>query len=624
MFAIFLRALSVSAAVLLGALLWAAPARGADPLEPEEAFVLHARALGADAVEVVFDVAEGYYLYGERFRFAAEPPGVGLGEVERPPGQRKADPFFGEVETYRGRLRMVLPVRAPPAGGRFTLAVTSQGCWDGGVCYPPMTRRVGIALAAMSSAVAATPSLLGQALADGEAALAAPRVPVSAVAPAAAGVSGARDGDESGRVAELLFGARDAWVLASFFGFGVLLAFTPCTFPMIPVLSGIIVGAGGGLPVARWRALALALAYVLGMASVYAVAGAVAGLTGTLLAAMLQNAWVLSVFALVFVVLALSMFGVFALQMPMALQSRLTEAANREKGGHLGGVAAMGALSALIVGPCVTAPLAGALLYIAGTGDAAFGGLALFALALGMGMPLVAVALAARSLLPRTGPWMEAVRRTVGVLLLATALWVASPVLPPLAVMLGWAALLLFSGVFLSALDPLPGNARGGRRFWKAAGVVLCLWGTAVLAGALAGSRDPLQPLAVFLARAHPAAAPVFERVDSLADLDARLARAGGRPALLDFYADWCVACKEMERDTFGDPAVAARMARMLLLRVDVTAYDEAQRGLLRRFGLVGPPGIVFFDAAGQARADLRVVGFMPAGAFAALLDRAL
>ncbi|MDR2261167.1 MAG: protein-disulfide reductase DsbD [Azoarcus sp.] len=626
MFAVFFRLLSVASVAMS---LLAAPARAADPLEAEKAFAMRARALGADVVEVVFDVAPGYYLYGERFRFAAEPPEVRLGEAERPPGKRKADPFFGEVETYRGRLRMVLPVRTAPEGGRFTLIVTSQGCWDGGVCYPPMTRRAGIELAAMSPGVA-VPSLLGRALGDEEGGMsAAPRAPAAVPGAAAppfprAPESGPEDGDESGRVAGLLFAARDAWVLASFFGFGLLLAFTPCTFPMIPVLSSIIVGARRASPVSRGRALALALAYVLGMASVYAIAGVVAGLTGTLLAAALQNAWVLSVFALVFVALALSMFGFFELQMPTALQSRLTDAANREKGGHLGGVAVMGALSALIVGPCVTAPLAGALLYIAGTGDAALGGLALFVLALGMGMPLVAVALAARSVLPRAGPWMGGVRKAAGVLLLATALWLVSPVLSPLLVMLGWAALLLFSGIFLSALDPLPRGARAWRRFWKAAGVALFLCGAAVLAGSLAGSRDPLQPLAVFRARADAPARPAFERVDSLAELDARLASASGRPVLLDFYADWCVACKEMERDTFSDPAVAARMAQMLLLRADVTTYGEAHRDLLRRFGLAGPPGIVFFDAVGQARADLRVVGFMPADAFAALLDRAL
>ncbi|MDR3213725.1 MAG: protein-disulfide reductase DsbD [Azoarcus sp.] len=593
---VFLRLPLVLAAFLLALL--ALPARAADPLDPEKAFAMHARALGPETVEVVFDVARGYYLYGERFRFEASPSGVALGAAQRPPGERHADPLFGEVEIYRGQLRILLPVTAPAEIKRFTLTVTSQGCWDGGVCYPPTPQHADIDLTASPGGDKTGLDRLFD------------------LTPADA----THGGDESGQIAGLLFTARNPLVLASFFGLGLLLAFTPCTFPMIPILSGIVVGAGR--PVSRGRALALSLAYVLGMALTYAVAGVAAGLTGTLLAAALQNVWVLSAFALLFVLLALSMFGFFPLQLPVALQSRLANTANQEKGGHLGGVAVMGVLSALIVGPCVTAPLAGALLYIAQTGDAVLGGFALFALALGMGTPLIAVALAARSVLPRVGPWMEGVKKAAGVLLLAVALWVASPVLPGLAVMLGWAALLLFSGVFLSALDPLPHEAHGWQRFWKATGVAIFVCGAAMLAGALAGSRDPLQPLAVFQARA-PLTAPAFERIASNAELDARLA-AASRPVMLDFYADWCVACKEMARDTFSDSDVAARMGRMLLLQVDVTAYDDAHKALLQRFGFVGPPGVVFFDAAGRQRDDLRVTGFMPATRFTALLDRAL
>ncbi|MDR0703083.1 MAG: protein-disulfide reductase DsbD [Azoarcus sp.] len=600
---VFSRPPLILAAFLLA--LSAMSARAAHPMEAEKAFAMRARAISPDAVEVVFDIAPDYYLYGERFRFEAEPPEVKPGKAELPPGARKTDPFFGEVETYRGQLRILLPLTLPEDAQRFTLIVTSQGCWDGGVCYPPTTQRAEINLTANQGTV-------GNRFA-GRLFEITPDLP-----PTVAPTPG--DGNESSRIAGLLFAASNPLVLASFFGLGLLLAFTPCTFPMIPILSGIIVGTDR--PVSRGRALALSLAYVLGMASTYAAVGAAAGLTGTLLAAVLQNIWALSAFALFFVLLALSMFGFFPLQLPTVLQSRLTDTANREKGGHLGGVAAMGVLSALIVGPCMTAPLAGALLYIAQTGDTALGGLALFALALGMGVPLVAVALTARSVLPKTGPWMEGVKKAAGVLLLAVALWVATPVLPALAVMLGWAALLLFSGVFLSALDPLPCTARNWQRFWKAMGVMLLIGGVAMLAGALAGSRDPLQPLAVFHARAL-SASPAFEKIGSVEELDARLA-AADRPAMLDFHADWCVACKEMERDTFSDPAVAARMGRMLLLRADVTAYSEAHKALLRRFGFVGPPGIVFFDAAGRPRDDLRVTGFMRAANFAALLDRAL
>jgi len=531
-------------------LLCALPAYGEEPLDAGKAFAMSAHAIDPATVEAVFEIAPGYYLYGERFKFAAAPPEVTLGEAERPPGDRHRDQFFGEVETYRGRLRIRLPVSAPEAVKRFTLAVTSQGCWDGGVCYPPTTQRAEIDLTTSANVGGADLLALALGQRHGASDAAMSRPPAEAV-----GEANPTSGDDSGRLARLLAQANAPLVLASFFGLGLLLAFTPCTFPMIPILSGIIIGTGQRA--SRGRASALSLAYVLGMATAYAAAGVAAGLTGTLLAAVLQNIWVLAAFALIFVALALSMFGLYELRLPAALETRLTAAANREKGGHLGGVAAMGVLSALIVGPCVTAPLAGALLYIAKTGDAILGGCALFALALGMGAPLVALALMARSVLPKAGPWMERVRKAAGALLLLAAAWVISPVLPGLS----------------SGTD----------------------------------------------AAAHPP----FERIGSVAELDAKLAADSGRAAMLDFYADWCATCKEMERDTFSDPAVAARMGRMLLLRADVTTYNDEHKALLRRFELVGPPGIVFFDASGRQIRGLRVVGFMPPKDFAALLDRA-
>ncbi|AWI79267.1 MAG: thiol:disulfide interchange protein [Betaproteobacteria bacterium HGW-Betaproteobacteria-13] len=592
--------------------LFSLPGQAADPIEPEKAFAMTARALDPQTVEVVFDVAPDYYLYGSKFRFDAEPASVVLGEPDRPPGKIKQDEFFGEVETYRGELRILLPVTAPADVKRFVLHVSSQGCWDGGICYPPTPQSADIDLT--TSAAPAGNSLLQRAL---------DQAPNAASTPAAtaSGAASAVSGDESGRIAGLLRNASIPLVLASFFGFGLLLAFTPCTFPMIPILSGIIVGHGHHI--SRGRAFMLSLAYVLGMAVTYAAAGVAAGLTGTLLSAALQNVWVLSSFALVFVALSLSMFGFYELQLPSSLQSKLADTASHNKGGHLGGVAVMGVLSALIVGPCVAAPLAGALLYIAQTGDAVLGGFALFVMALGMGMPLLAVGLAARSVLPRTGPWMEGIKKAFGVLLLAVAVWMLMPVLPALASMLAWAALLLFSGIFLHAIDPLPPGAKGWQRFWKGVGVMLLIGGAAMLVGAMAGSRDPLQPLAVLRAEAAATApAPAFEKVGSIAELDARLA-ATDRPVMLDFYADWCVSCKEMERFTFSDPQVAGRMSQMLLLKADVTDNNDEHKALLKRFGLFGPPGIIFFDPAGKERDGLRVVGFMPAQAFAEVLDRA-
>jgi thiol:disulfide interchange protein DsbD len=390
---------------------------------------------------------------------------------------------------------------------------------------------------------------------------------------------------------------------------------------MIPILSGII--AGQGHKISRGRAFALSLAYVLGMAVTYAAAGVAAGMTGTLLSAALQSPWVLGAFALVFVVLSFSMFGFYELQLPTSLQSKLSEESGHLQGGRGIGVFAMGALSALIVGPCVAAPLAGALLYIGQTGDAVLGGTALFVMALGMGVPLLIVGLSAGTLLPRAGAWMEAVKKGFGVLLLATAVWLVSPVIPAVVQMLAWAALLIIPAIFLHALDPLPPHAKGWQRFWKGIGIVMLLTGAALLIGALAGGRDPLQPLAGLRGQAVAAENKklAFEPVVSLADLEAKV-MAAGQPVMLDFYADWCVSCKEMERFTFSDPAVQAKLSGFKLLKADVTANNADDKALLARFGLFGPPGILFFDKTGKENKSVRVVGFMPAAEFIQTLNK--
>jgi thiol:disulfide interchange protein DsbD len=581
-------------------LLTASPA-WADPVEPERAYQFSARMLNAQTIEATYKIRKDYYLYDHKLQFSATPATITLGTAEHPPGVVHNDEFFGETTTHRGTISILIPVTASPDVKRFTLTAQSQGCWDGGICYPPLTHTAELVIAAPVAS-----GLLDR----------------TAAPTASDGDKASSSGDESGRIAGLLKGSGPLLVLASFFGFGLLLAFTPCTFPMIPILSGIIIGHGHHIT--RARSLVLSLAYVLGMASTYAIAGVAAGMSGTLLSAALQNVWVLGAFALLFVGLSLSMFGFYELQLPSALQSRLSSTSSHQRGGSLGGVVVMGVLSALIVGPCVAAPLAGALLYIAQTGDAAFGGLALFVMALGMGAPLIAVGVGTRSMLPKVGPWMEGVKKAFGVMLLAVAIWMLMPVVPALWSMLAWATLLLFSGVFLHALDPLPSHAKGWLRFWKGVGVVMLIGGAAMLIGALAGSRDPLQPLAILRGGSAAAVAPPsFEYVRTVAELDARV-KTAGRPVMLDFYADWCVSCKEMERFTFSDPEVAARMGRMLLLKADVTENNDADKALLKRFELFGPPGIIFFDAQGRERDGLRVVGFMGSDEFGAILDRAL
>jgi thiol:disulfide interchange protein DsbD len=564
-------------------------------LEPEKAFRFNARAAGSE-VEVSFAIADGYYMYRDKFRFSAEGnPAVRLGAPQFPAGARHKDEFFGEVETYRKQVRIRIPAEGE---GRFDLKVVSQGCADIGVCYVPMESQASLQLVAAPGGGA--PSLsLGPREIDSQ-----PRFSIFAT-----------DLDIA-----RLFEGNVALVLGGFLLFGLLLTFTPCVLPMIPILSAIIAGEGKELNKAR--GLALSLSYVLGMAVAYALAGVAAAYSGSLIAAALQNAWVLGAFALVFVALALSMFGFYELRLPGFLHHRLHSAHRRLQGGQLASVAAMGVLSAVIVSPCVAAPLAGALLYISQTRDVALGGAALFAMALGMGVPLVAVGVSEGALLPKAGAWMESVRRFFGVLLLAVAIWIISPVIPPMAQMLAWGALFIGSAMFLRAVDPLPVSASGWSRLWKAVGIIALVAGVAMLIGAFTGSRDPLRPLAE-LSRTTPAAAPVpWIRVASLGELETKL-KAPGKPVMLDFYADWCVSCKEMESFTFSDPKVRAELDRMLLLQVDVTANNENDKALLKRFSLFGPPGIVFFDADGREIKGLRVIGYQSAERFLKTLSLA-
>lgn len=589
--------------LLLALLFPSVSAWGDEPMPPEKAFAMTARALDAGTLEITFNIAKNYYLYGDKFAFSAEPE-IAFGEPRRAAGKMKDDPYFGRVEVLRGKLRILLPMILPEGVAEFQLTAASQGCWDGGICYPVTEQTADIALGAQGG------SLLERALSRGNTG--------SETADEAT-----FSDDEAGRIARFVAEEGLLIVLITVFGLGLSLAFTGCVYPMIPILSGIIVGQGHNI--SKWRAFMLSLAYVLGVAVIYAAAGVIAGLTGTLLSTVLQNVWVLSAFALVFVALALSMFGFYEIKVPAALLSRLNNTANRTKGGHLLGVALMGMASALIVSPCVAAPLAGILLYIAQTGDALLGGTALFVMALGLGTPLLVIAVFARSVLPSPGPWMKSVQYGVGVVLLGVALWIASPMLPALLTMLGWATLLIFSGVYMRALDALPPQTNNWHRFWKGVGLMLLIAGACVLVGAISGATDPLRPLERLTdpgqtaARAHHS----FEQIASSAELDALLA-ASDRPVMLDFYADWCTSCKEMERKTFSDPQVAEKMAQLRLLQADVTDNSTEHAALLKRFGLFGPPGILFFDRSGNEIKSLRVIGYMDRSKFLAVLDRAL
>ena len=587
---------------------FAASAPEADYLDPAQAFRGSVRVVGGGLIEARIEIAPGYHLY--RDRVSAEVDGAAgkgtLGAVVVPAGRVVYDTTFEKnVEVLEGSVAMQLPVAQ--AGGDFRVLVSYQGCADKGLCYPPQT---AVIAAGVQSGQVVNAVWRGE---DSAATAAAtPALPV-----AAAPVS------ESARVESALKSGSLPTIAGVFLVAGLLLAFTPCTLPMVPILSSIIVGQGA--PVSRLRGFTMALAYSLGMALVYTGFGVVAGLLGEGLAAALQNPWVLGAFALMLAALSLSMFGVYQLQMPGFIQTRLTETSGRMPGGKFIGVFVMGGLSALIVGPCVAAPLAGALVFISQTKNVVIGGLALFSLAMGMSVPLLLVGVSAGSLLPRAGGWMDGVKHFFGVLLLAVALWIVSPVLPGWAPLMIVGAGLLVGAAYLKLFDRLPERAPGRQRFGKGVALVLAVLGVAQVVGALSGGTNPLQPLR-HLARGGEGAvtttavnAADFKRVRTVDELNATL-KTAGRPVVLDFYADWCVSCKEMAHLTFSAPDVRARMGNALLLQVDVTANSADDKALLKRFGLFGPPGILFFDPKGLERADARVIGFEPPQRFAASL----
>jgi thiol:disulfide interchange protein DsbD len=558
-----------------------------DYLEPEAAFRFSSRMLDAKTIEVSYQIADGYYMYRERFAFRAE--GATLGEPVIPHGKVKFDETFQkDVETYRKMVVVTLPVEA---AGPFKLVATSQGCADKGLCYTPMESQASLSPNGGGGLLSAARGLTE-----------------SPAASSGSSTAAAAPDSEMGRIESSLQSGRLLAIMPLFLLLGLGLAFTPCVLPMVPILSFIIVGEGA--KATRLRGFTLSAAYSLGMAIVYTALGVTAGLLGEGLSAALQNPWVLSAFALLMAVLSLSMFGVYQLQMPAAVQTRLSQFSEKQTSGKLAGVFVMGALSALIVGPCVAAPLAGALLYISQTRDVVVGGSALFAMAVGMSIPLMVIGLSAGSLLPRAGAWMNAVKRFFGVLMLAVALWMVAPVLPDWLQMAGWAALGIAYGAWLIV-------PRGAKWGGKLAGLLFLLLGAVELAGLASGGRDPLAPLAHLNGDRH---ATRFVRVKSTADLDAALAQAAssGKPAMLDFYADWCVSCKEMEKLTFTDPRVRARFDSMVLLQADVTANNADDKALLKRFRLFGPPGIIFLGTDGAEAAGGRVIGYQDADRFLA------
>lgn len=563
-------------------------------LSPDVAFGLNVLQ-SSGQINADFTVAPGYYLYKERIKFELSP--AREHEIKLPNGDIKNDPNFGKMEVYHHDFTGHIIIKDAD-NTPITIKATYQGCSEKGLCYAPQHKTFTISPLASDSAGKSQPS-------------------------DSAASSTSISGSDS-QAANLLKSGKWWLIILGFFTAGLLLAFTPCVFPMIPILSSIIIGKNAH--VTRLHAFNLSLAYTLGMCLTYTLAGVAAGLSGQMLSAALQTPWALGFGATIFVLLALSMFGFYELKLPSGLENGLMSMSRRIKGGHLFSDFLMGVLSALIISPCVAAPLAGALLYISKTSDVVLGGVALFSLSLGMGAPLLLIGASAGTLLPKVGSWMNAVRNLFGVLMLGVALWLITPIIPVSIQLALWAALLIIPAIFMHALDPLPVDAKPALRFWKGIAVILLVVGLAMLVGALSNAKSPLQPLGGLLAKNTASQTQQhsglnFKRVKNLAEFDSALKAATGKQVMLDFYADWCVSCKEMEQFTFSDPRVQTALRDTVLLQADVTANTEEDKALLQRFNLFGPPGILFFDEKAQEETRLKVVGYKNADDFLQTLN---
>ncbi|SOQ06277.1 protein-disulfide reductase DsbD [Pseudomonas syringae group genomosp. 3] len=551
-----------------------------DFLPVRQAFQLSLIETTPESIKLRLVATDGYYLYRHRFQFRTEPADIGLGEAQLPKGEQKHDEYFGDVEVYHGILDIDLP-RKPGEQRPFTLVVTYQGCADKGLCYPPETERLSIGNVAGSS-----PEALA--------------APVSA--------------------------SSWSWKeIALFFLAGIGLTFTPCVLPMLPILSGVVLrGKVGGL-----RGLSLSLAYVLPMAACFALLGALMGVfgAGLNLQARLQSVWVLVPFSAFFVIFAIAMFGAFELRLPQSISSRLDRIAGKTEGGSLWGAAVLGVVSSLLVSPCVSAPLAGALLYISASGDAVGGGLKLFALGLGMGAPLLLIATGGATWLPKSGPWLVTVKNAIGVLLLALAIGLLSRVLPGQITLLLVGLLAAGVALFLGALEFTEKTTR--QKLAQLLGLALLVYALASWYGALSGQTDPMRPLGREYASAdNGAVAPnstQWQTITTSAELDRVMqeAQSAGKPLLLDWYADWCISCKVIEHEVLPDPGVVARLAGYSLIRFDMTDSNAEQRALLDRYKLFGPPALLFFAKNGEELQNVRVVGEIDAPGLIERLNRA-
>jgi thioredoxin:protein disulfide reductase len=572
-------------------------AQAEELLEPDQAFRVGAVATAPDRIEVIFQVHEGYYLYRERMKFAvAAGQPAALGTPDIPAGQIKNDEYFGRQEVYHSDVTARIPVsRGSLDEFVLPVSVTYQGCAELlGVCFPPITKTFNVEMP-RASAVSALPAGGGSVQSGG---------------------SGKAYVSKQDQLANLIRDGNVFLMAGAFFLAGLLLAFTPCVLPMVPIVAGII--AGEGANVTRARAFSLSVAYVLGMAATYTAAGVIFAAAGKQAQTLFQQPWIIILFAALFVAMSMSMFGFFTVQMPAFVQSRIAAMSNQQKAGSYVGVIVMGALSALIVTTCVGPALVAALSVIGQSGKMARGGVALFSMAIGMGMPLLVVGASAGQLLPRAGAWMDTVKQVFGALMLAVAAWMLSRILPERISFLLWILPLAALAIILWRAGV---RSNAGRFLVRGLGAIAAIYVLVIVIGAFRGATDPLRPLQA--AAAHEQLP--FQRIKSLDELNAKVAAAsaGGKSVMLDFYADWCVSCKEMEKYTFPDAKVRAALTNTEWLQADVTANDATDQALLKHFGIFGPPTIAFYGPDGTERRNFRVVGFMKTEEFAALAARA-
>jgi len=559
------------------------------PIPVDDAFQFSATVNQYNTITTHWDIAPGYHLYRDRFCFKMlEPSKQYYNKLILPQGIQKQDNILGKYQVFNDKLDVKIPIKNNAK--QVTMLVCYQGCSDSNFCYPPVTKQFTVNLKDVGEKVHGVN--------------AAP-ITASKETPLA----------EQDKITQLLSQSSFAWILLSFFGFGILLSLTPCVLPMIPILSGIIIGHDK--KISHGKAFFLSLIYVLSMAFTYAIAGVAAGFAGHSIQAAFQNPWVIVIFSLVFVLLALSLFGLYELRLPNVFLEKISNVSKHQKSGTYIGVAIMGVLATLIVSPCVTAPLVGALAYIGNTGDAILGGSALFVMALGMGVPILIIGTSHASWLPRAGVWMNAVKNFFGVLMLAVAIWMLSRIIPAHFTLLLWAGLLLVCSTYLGLMRAV---VSGWQKFWKGISLLLAIYGILLMIGFATGNSDPLKPLSSFSISSpnYKIQATVFHPVKSVSDFQVKLQQGmqENKITMLDFYADWCIACKEMEHKTFDNPQIAQRLQDFNVLQANITANDKLDKALMEKYNVIAPPAILFFDANGQEIKNARIVGEMSAEEF--------